>query len=58
MLATALKTIQNTNNSLALQISAGQSALARQKAILQRQFSNMEVTVAQMRASAGSLIGA
>ena len=58
MLATALKTIQTNNNSLALQISAGQSALARQKDILQRQFSNMEVTVAQMRASAGSLIGA
>lgn len=57
-LATALKNIQTQNTSLGTQISAAQSALDRRKQVLQRQFSAMESTVAQMRAAASGLSGA
>lgn len=57
-LFTALNSIQIQNQSLAAQISAAQSALDRRKQVLQLQFSTMESTVAQMRASASSLTGA
>ena len=57
MLATDLKNIQANNSALAIQISQGQSQLDRQKTVLQKQFSDMEVTVAMLKASASSLTG-
>jgi flagellar capping protein FliD len=52
-----LKNIQANNSALAIQISQGQSQLDRQKTVLQKQFSDMEVTVAMLKASASSLTG-
>ncbi|GLH73181.1 hypothetical protein GETHLI_16830 [Geothrix limicola] len=57
-LSSALNNIRTQNQTLATQISAAQSALNRRKQVLQLQFSTMESTVAQMRASASSLTGA
>ena len=57
MLVTALKSIANNNTALAQQIANGQAQLATQKTVLEKQFSDMEVTVAQMKAAATGLIG-
>jgi flagellar hook-associated protein 2 len=57
MLATDLKNIQTNNTALATQISQGQAQLDRQKLVLQKQFSDMEVTVAMLKSSASSLTG-
>jgi len=57
-IATTLTNLDAQNRTLTTQIDAGQSALARRKKVLQAQFSKMEVAIAQMRASAGSLSGA
>ena len=57
-LSTALTSITTQNNYLDLQIAQGQAMLALRKTALQNQFSQMEVTVGQMKASAGSLLGA
>ena len=54
-LANALTSIEDNNKTLATQIESAQSALDRRKKVLQLQFSKMEVTIAQMRATAGSL---
>lgn len=54
-LANALKNIETNNQSLANQVDSAQSALDRRKKVLQQQFSKMEVMVAQLRASVGSL---
>jgi len=58
VLATALANITSQNNYLDLQIAQGQAMLAQRKTALQNQFSQMEVTVGQMKASASSLLGA
>lgn len=57
-IAATLTNLDTQNRTLTTQIDAGQSALARRKKVLQSQFSKMEVAIAQMRASAGSLSGA
>ena len=57
-LAVALKNITTQNNYLDTQIAAGQAMLAQRKTALQNQFSQMEVTVGQMKASASNLLGA
>jgi len=57
-LTTALNNIQIQDQNLTLQIASAQSALDRRKTVLQLQFSTMETTVAQMKASASSLTGA
>jgi flagellar hook-associated protein 2 len=54
----ALANIQTQNRSLTTQIDLGQAILDRRKLVLQKQFSQMETIVAQMRAAAGSLTGA
>lgn len=57
-LAVAMANMTTQNNYLDAQIAAGQAMLAQRKTALQNQFSQMEVTVAQMKANAGSLLGA
>ena len=57
-LTTALTNITAQNNYLDLQIAAGQAMLAQRKTALQNQFSQMEVTVGQMKANASTLLGA
>jgi flagellar hook-associated protein 2 len=57
-LYTALNNIQSQNKTLGDQIDSAQAALDRRKVVLQAQFSKMEVAVAQMKASAGSLSSA
>jgi flagellar hook-associated protein 2 len=57
-ISSALTAIQNQNNTLSDQIASAKSALDRRKKVLQAQFSQMEVTIAQMRASMGTLSGA
>ncbi len=57
-LAVALANMTTQNNYLDAQIAAGQAMLAQRKTTLQNQFAQMEVTVAQMKANAGSLLGA
>jgi flagellar hook-associated protein 2 len=56
-LAVALASVTTQNNYLDLQIAQGQAMLAKRKIALQNQFSQMEATVAQMKANAGSLSG-
>jgi flagellar capping protein FliD len=56
-LATTLTSITKQNTDLATQIASGQAMLARRKVDLTNQFSQMESTVAQMKAAAGSLSG-
>ncbi len=58
VLAKALTNIQTQNKTLEDQIAAANSALERRKLVLQAQFSKMEVLIAQMKSSAGSLSGA
>jgi len=57
-LAAALTNMTTQNNYLDAQIAAGQSMLAQRKTALQNQFSQMEVTVGQMKANASTLLGA
>jgi flagellar hook-associated protein 2 len=57
-LSAALTNMTTQNNYLDLQIAQGQAMLAQRKTTLQNQFSQMEVAVAQLKASASSLIGA
>lgn len=57
-LATALQSIQTQNKALAVQIANGQSRLDREKTVLQKKFADMEAVVGQMKAAAGSLVGA
>jgi flagellar hook-associated protein 2 len=57
-LTTALANIQTQNVALATQINSGQAMLDRRKLVLEKQFSDMEVAVAQMKAAASSLVGA
>jgi flagellar hook-associated protein 2 len=56
-IASTLQIVQTQNRDLAVQIDQAQSALARQKLVLQQQFSNMEVIVGQLKAGASSLSG-
>ena len=57
-LAIALTSITSQNKALDLQIAQGQAMLAQRKTVLQNQFSQMEQTLAKLKASAGSLLGA
>ncbi len=57
-LSAALTNMTTQNNYLDLQIAQGQAMLAQRKTTLQNQFSQMEVAVAKLKASASSLIGA
>jgi flagellar hook-associated protein 2 len=57
-LAIAQASITSQNHYLDLQIAQGQALLAKRKTALQNQFSQMETTLARMKASAGSLLGA
>lgn len=54
-LSTSLKAIETQNRYLSQQIDQAQAVLDRRKKVLQTRFSQMEVTIAQMRASAGGL---
>ena len=57
-LSAALTNMTTQNNYLDLQIAQGQAMLAQRKTALQNQFSQMEVAVSKLKASASSLIGA
>lgn len=53
--ASAIKDIQTQNKRLDLQLNEAQAMLDRRREVLKRQFSKMEVLVAQMRSTVGSL---
>jgi flagellar hook-associated protein 2 len=54
----SLNSITLQNKSLAAQIQRGQALLDSETTSLKQEFANMEATVGQMKASAGSLLGA
>lgn len=54
-IATTLLSIQSQNRSLAVQVDSAQSALDKEKIVLQQQFAHMEVIVGQLHAGASSL---
>ena len=54
----SLKSIALQNKSLAAQIQRGKTLLDTETAALKKKFADMEAVVGQMRASAGSLLGA
>lgn len=57
-ITTILNNITIQNKNLGSQIQVAQSRLDREKEVLKKKFAQMEATVGQMRASAGSLSGA
>lgn len=57
-LSSALNSITNQNSILDQQIEQAQAMLDRRKKVLQKQFSDMEVKVAQLRSAASGLGGA
>jgi flagellar hook-associated protein 2 len=57
-ITTSLNSIALQNKSLAAQIQRGQALLDSETTNLKKQFANMEAVVGQMKAAAGSLLGA